>query len=164
MFYIRLLNIFLLKNERIAYFRSFPLFWWAMWAIRSQSLIFGQKTSDSLGNQMSKFPALQKCTISLHPQVQYFFLSDCGVLVQFPCIRIFQLVCPFIVHPISKCTVYQRHWKCLQCTSGLKSLQCTRGIEKNYSLTAAWTSLQRTSGIAKVYSAPGAVKKLTVHQ
>ena len=26
--------------------------------VRSKSLIFGQKTSDSLGNQMSEFPAL----------------------------------------------------------------------------------------------------------
>ena len=28
----------LLKNEWIAYFCSFPLFWWAIWAIRSRSL------------------------------------------------------------------------------------------------------------------------------
>ena len=38
MFYIRFKKI-LLKNVPIAHFRSFPLFWWVMWAIRSQSLI-----------------------------------------------------------------------------------------------------------------------------
>ena len=118
MFYIRFKKKIYWKNERIAHFRSFPLFWWVMWvnrsfrsnqmsdvreslislpknerpwAIRSgrseemsnceriaqvdhqkwanewiahffersaHSLIFGQKTSNSLGNQMSKVPAL----------------------------------------------------------------------------------------------------------
>ena len=42
MFYIRLKN-FLLKNVPIAHFRSFPLFWWVMWAIRSQSLISSER-------------------------------------------------------------------------------------------------------------------------
>ena len=121
LFYYVLFKIFFFKfqkNERIAHFRSFPLFWSAMWVNRSfpsnqmsnvsellisvtknewpwvicsgwseemsdvseslilltkneqmreslifferiaHLLIFGQKTSDLLGNQMSKFPAL----------------------------------------------------------------------------------------------------------
>ena len=57
------LLISLTKNER-------------PWAIRSgrseemsdvsESLIFGQKTSDSLGNQMSEFPALDLHLQNLH--------------------------------------------------------------------------------------------------
>ena len=35
MFYIRFKKKIYWKNERIAHFRSFPLFWWAMWVNRS---------------------------------------------------------------------------------------------------------------------------------
>ena len=94
MFYIRKKKKNIEKNEPIAHFRSFPLFWRAMWVNRSgcseemsdceqiaqvahqkwanewiahffewiaHSLIFGQKTSDSLGNQWANS---QPCFLS----------------------------------------------------------------------------------------------------
>ena len=35
MFYKQFFKKFYWKNERIAHFHSFPLFWWAMWVNRS---------------------------------------------------------------------------------------------------------------------------------
>ena len=131
MSYIQFKKKLFWKNERIAYFCSFPLFWWGMWVNRSfrsnqmsnvskslrsltkneqpwaihshrseemsdreriaqvahqkwanewiahffepiaHLLIFGQKTRDSLGNQMSEFPALHSALFFLHTHLTH---------------------------------------------------------------------------------------------
>ena len=54
-----------LANERIAHF----------FERIAHLLIFGQKTSDSLVNQMSKFPALENCFKATHlKKTRYTFL------------------------------------------------------------------------------------------